>query len=1125
MKKILMGFAMAIMLLFSTNSTINAATDLTSKFTITDLKVTNVSDSVPVNNVLISGYAAGSYKIAIDFTLDTSTTINDGDYILLNSNMADIFNDFNVSGITIKHNGSITIGIVDFNQSQLKITFTNTGTLTGIDEINGKIETAAILTVKSSAAKTEPEYNEKTIVFKDAGDNVVKESDIYRLTYRDYPATGPENYNVRIAKYGYSVTDTNINKWAIDMPRSYFYMITKSEAEYESLRDRDLLVIDNLPEDNIVNGIDNISVGVTTPRYSDGNGNSYIISGSVPGYSFNLMSYMTKLTQYNGETIDQYKARIITTDMQWGVYTDEITGRQSVFLYFGNFGDLTWEKALQDMGFAGVADFANLYIPPQYRDSFIESHTRTNQSFIFGLTIPTLQKNLFANKTISNTVNLEYKDNNNVAKQTSSSATDYYTFSSAVTNPVKRTVMIKNVYTNDSNVVLTGSSFSLLKDDGAGNFLPSSYNNILTPSTGELSISGVGDGRYQIVHNSVSSANATIYDKNSTIYSDGSNAIAGGIFEINDGMENGVYVFAATDKMKYTITTSVVGGTIDANATVVGGEDKTINYSPSTGYELESVTVDGVVVDKTTYANSYTFNNVTANHTIDVVYKIKTFTITTSVTGGTIDASASVNYGSNKTINYTPTTGYELKSVTVDGISQDISTYVSSYDFNNITANHTITVVYEKIKYDITTSVVGGIIDASSKVEYGNDKTINYTPTTGYELKSVTVDGIAVDKDTFASSYTFTNVKANHTIDVVYEITTFTITTSVTNGSIDASVTVNYGSNKTINYTPDTGYQVKTITVDGVDQDITTYALTYTFTNVTANHTIDVVYEKIKYNIITSVVGGSIDTSATVEYGSNLTINYAPITGYELKSITVDGVAQDITTYTSSYTFTNITANHTIAVEYQKIQYNIVTSAQNGAITNTSVVDYGDDITISYFANVGYELESVVVDGVEQNINNFQSTYEFKNVIADHTIVVKYSKIEYIIDATIKNGVGGSLKASQIFSAEYGSDKTISYTANNGYELKSVVVDGVKQDINTYAKAYTFKDIKEDHKIIVEFVKIAIDDNDVIDDPDPTPNPEKPPKTGQSSLVISLITGLMAIIGISAMSLNKRKEN
>ena len=71
---------------------------------------------------------------------------------------------------------------------------------------------------------------------------------------------------------------------------------------------------------------------------------------------------------------------------------------------------------------------------------------------------------------------------------------------------------------------------------------------------------------------------------------------------------------------KYTISTEVVNGTIDPSKSVLRGENVTINYSPKNGSELVEIIVDGEQVDIEEFKDNYTFENITGNHTIKVVY-------------------------------------------------------------------------------------------------------------------------------------------------------------------------------------------------------------------------------------------------------------------------------------------------------------------------------------------------------------------------------------------------------------------------------------------------------------------------------------------------------------------------
>lgn len=83
-------------------------------------------------------------------------------------------------------------------------------------------------------------------------------------------------------------------------------------------------------------------------------------------------------------------------------------------------------------------------------------------------------------------------------------------------------------------------------------------------------------------------------------------------------------------------------------------------------------------------------------------------------------------------------------------------------------------------------------------------------------------------------------IKTSSTVNVA----SYTITgSSGTNGSISpsGSVPVSAGASQTFIMTPKTGYQISGVWVDGIKKGIPT---TYTFSNVTANHSIKVLFRK-----------------------------------------------------------------------------------------------------------------------------------------------------------------------------------------------------------------------------------------------------------------------------------------
>ena len=140
--------------------------------------------------------------------------------------------------------------------------------------------------------------------------------------------------------------------------------------------------------------------------------------------------------------------------------------------------------------------------------------------------------------------------------------------------------------------------------------------------------------------------------------------------------------------------------------------------------------------------------------------------------------------------------------------------------------------------YTITaTASSGGTISPSGSVSVasGEDKTFIIAPNTGYYISDVVVDGTSVGA---VATHTFINVTSNHTIAASFSTFSYTITaTAGSGGSISpsGSVSVNYGATQTFTITPNTGYNVADVKIDGSSVGVVT---TYTFANVTTNHTI-----------------------------------------------------------------------------------------------------------------------------------------------------------------------------------------------------------------------------------------------------------------------------------------------
>jgi type IX secretion system substrate protein/List-Bact-rpt repeat protein len=184
-----------------------------------------------------------------------------------------------------------------------------------------------------------------------------------------------------------------------------------------------------------------------------------------------------------------------------------------------------------------------------------------------------------------------------------------------------------------------------------------------------------------------------------------------------------------------------------------------------------------------------------------------------------------------------PQPGYHVDSVQVDGVRVDSLT---GYTFSSIHARHSLSCWFSINTYTLTASAgTNGSVAPSGSliVNYGNSQSYIFTPATGYAVDSVIVDGI---KQPSASSYSFLNVNASHTLRVTFAVAQFTITaTAGPHGSISPSgmVTVVYGDSVLYHIQPDSGYYLDTLIVDGEYSDKDS---TYTFRSIVQDHLITV---------------------------------------------------------------------------------------------------------------------------------------------------------------------------------------------------------------------------------------------------------------------------------------------
>jgi hypothetical protein len=135
-----------------------------------------------------------------------------------------------------------------------------------------------------------------------------------------------------------------------------------------------------------------------------------------------------------------------------------------------------------------------------------------------------------------------------------------------------------------------------------------------------------------------------------------------------------------------------------------------------------------------------------------------------------------------------------------------------------------------------------------------------------------------------------------------------------------------------------------------------------------------------------------------------------------------------------------------------------------GEITpGTTGVDNGEDMSFTATPESScYVFSHWVVDGVDAGNTN---PYTFTNVTADHEITAVFNATS-TYEITASAGANGSISPSGAVEVNCGADQAFTITADSGYAVADVLVNGVSVGAVT---TYTFENVTEDQAISASF--------------------------------------------------------
>ncbi len=744
--------------------------------------------------------------------------------------------------------------------------------------------------------------------------------------------------------------------------------------------------------------IDNVSlkVGKTVLVFTDGNGTADVIANdkvamlSVP----NMVSYLVPVNE---------EATFIMTANE-GYHVSGI---------YRNLGNDEWELLRGENPNNAAVDFFT--IVPQQHYSYLVTFAPNNYE---------------VNATVSNLYVTEY--NNNAP--------------GAIYTPAHETVAHGGTHTGVITV-LPNFHFESVLVNGMD------YTEFVTP---------LGNNQYTLTLSSV------MEDKDITVLVDLDSTTIIYTVEGGEGVINNEFVVDANTPLP-AVYTATLPGYSDLFSTIV----------PAPGYHVASIIIDGVEHNN---IESYSFEHLFGTHTVVVTFAVNHYVITTAGYGnGTVSEGAEFDYDPDYTYVFTatPADGYRIGTLTRNNEALTVANPAETFTdtLTNITSDYNYEVFFVQNTYTITaTCGANGTISPAGASSYFYHQNAEYviTANAGYYIASVTYDGTTYNFTQEDGLTTFTvpffNIEEDHAISATFAAMSFEITVNAgAHGTITpATASYAYGATPTFTITSEAGYSIADVTVDGTSIGAVS---TYTFPALTADHSIAATFAANVYTITaTAGNGGTISPAgaSTVAYNGDKTYTISANSGYHVSDVFVDGISVGAVT---SYSFTGVTANHTIYAAFAANEYTVtVTQPNHGTITpGTTTVLYGATPSFVITPAIGYNVASIAVNGSNVNLNNVPNvngtyTYTFAAINSNQTITATMTAKTYTIAASA--GSNGTISPSGNTTVNHGGSQAYTFTPANGYVVAQVTVDGMSIGAPT---SYVFTNVVANHTINVTF--------------------------------------------------------
>lgn len=275
---------------------------------------------------------------------------------------------------------------------------------------------------------------------------------------------------------------------------------------------------------------------------------------------------------------------------------------------------------------------------------------------------------------------------------------------------------------------------------------------------------------------------------------------------------------------------------------------------------------------------------------------------------------------------------FESWNTLKDGTGADIS----GEEFNNISQNLTLYPRYKSNEVTVTViqTANGEITPGTTTTTYGNTLNFDVKANGGYKISSIVIGGQNVEiKDENEQIVAVENIVGDTTLTATYELKEYMISVMSTGEGVttpNTNQSVRFGDDISFTFVANEGKYISSLKIDGIEKisGVTTKSYEYTFASVSADHSVDVIYETSIYSITTNVVaysdgynyGDISPTENTCAHGKSVNFIVSAYSGAKISSIKVNGVEKLVG---NNLTKTNInvapTADTLVEVTFQPL--------------------------------------------------------------------------------------------------------------------------------------------------------------------------------------------------------------